>query len=291
MVDVVHEAVERADPLLQARLDDRPLLGRDDARNRVEGQDALRALAVVVVDRERDAAVQERAGRELGRAPQLARVHDARAAPRAARSAGARERRVGARRLEHLVVEAARVVAVSQHAAGLDAAGSPVRDTQRLSPAGRSRAHRGRVVSPRAAAPPGRAGGARRAPAGRRARPRRRAPECPARRASRRRRPGASPSSSVWIGSRAASASCSAGADGRAAHQDQLERAVQVDHERRLQPLDERHQRLRLGLRARRRAGRRAVGAVGRHAQLGRDAGRVGEGRLRAPASRPGSCG
>ena len=72
VVDVVHEAVERADPLLQARLDDRPLLGRDEPGDGVERQDALRTLAVVVVDREGDAAVQERAGRELRRAPQLA---------------------------------------------------------------------------------------------------------------------------------------------------------------------------------------------------------------------------
>ncbi len=92
VVDVVHEAVERADPLLQARLDDGPLLGRDDPRDGVEGQDPLRTLAVVVVDGEGDAAVQERARRELGGAAQLARVHD-RELGRQPRVVRARERR------------------------------------------------------------------------------------------------------------------------------------------------------------------------------------------------------
>ena len=75
MVDVVDEAVERPDPLSQARLDDRPLVGGDDAGNRIERQDPLGALLAVRVDGERDAAVQERPVRELGRAAQVAPVH------------------------------------------------------------------------------------------------------------------------------------------------------------------------------------------------------------------------
>ena len=68
MVDVVDEHVEGPDPLPEARLDDRPLLGREDAGNRIERQDALGALLALRVDREGDAAVEERAVGELGRA-------------------------------------------------------------------------------------------------------------------------------------------------------------------------------------------------------------------------------
>ena len=63
VVDVVDEEVERADALLQPRLDDRPLVGRDEARDQVERQDALGPLLRVGVDGERDAVVQERAVR------------------------------------------------------------------------------------------------------------------------------------------------------------------------------------------------------------------------------------
>ena len=69
VVDVVDEHVEGPDPLPEARLDDRPLLGGEDAGNRVEGEDALGALLALRVDRERDPAVEEGAVRELGGAP------------------------------------------------------------------------------------------------------------------------------------------------------------------------------------------------------------------------------
>ena len=69
VVDVVEEAVQRLDALSQARLDDRPLVGREDAGNRVERQDPLGALLAFGVDRERHTAVQERPVRELRRAP------------------------------------------------------------------------------------------------------------------------------------------------------------------------------------------------------------------------------
>ena len=58
MVDVVEEEVERGDPLDQAGLDLLPLARRDDARERVEREDPLRAL-VVAVDREGDALLEE----------------------------------------------------------------------------------------------------------------------------------------------------------------------------------------------------------------------------------------
>ncbi len=117
VVDVVHEAVQGLDPLPQPRLDDRPLVGREDARDRVERQDPLGGRRVVRVDRERDAAVQERAIRELGRASHVPAVHR--------RDLGDDLGVVGARArlslrpdLERLVVEAARVVAVAQNAVG-----------------------------------------------------------------------------------------------------------------------------------------------------------------------------
>jgi hypothetical protein len=59
VVEVVQEQVEGGDPLDQARLEPGPFVGRDDPRDQVEREDALRALGVVV-DREGDAAPQER---------------------------------------------------------------------------------------------------------------------------------------------------------------------------------------------------------------------------------------
>ena len=62
VVDVVDEAVERGDALAQAALHLSPFVGRDDARNQVEGDQALGAVAVLVlraVDREGDADAAE----------------------------------------------------------------------------------------------------------------------------------------------------------------------------------------------------------------------------------------
>ena len=67
------------------------------------------------------------------------------------------------------------------------------------------------------------------------------------------------------------------------AHEDQLERAVQVDDERRLQALDQRGQRLGLRLGACVSSGRRAVRPVDEDPQLGVDPRWVGEGRARLP--------
>ncbi len=84
--------------------------------------------------------------------------------------------------------------------------------------------------------------------------------------------PGHGLSRSRWIDSPAALASRSADlARGLAAHEDQLERAVQVDDEPRAQALDQCHLRLRLRLGACVRAGGRVVRAVRRHPELARD--------------------
>ena len=60
MVDVVDEVVERVDALLEAALDPVPFLGRHDARNQVEGEDAFGAGGVAV-DVEGDAQLQQQA--------------------------------------------------------------------------------------------------------------------------------------------------------------------------------------------------------------------------------------
>ena len=54
MVDVVDEGVQRPHPLLEPRLEPRPLLRRDDARDDVEGDQPLGAF-LLPVDREGDA--------------------------------------------------------------------------------------------------------------------------------------------------------------------------------------------------------------------------------------------
>ena len=115
VVDVVDERVERPDPLSQAALDDSPLVRGQDAGDRVEREDPLGALLSFRVDREGDAAVEERAVRELRRSPQVASLHrrdlgDHLFVVRAGRHAA-----VGIA-LERLVVEAARVVPVPEHA-------------------------------------------------------------------------------------------------------------------------------------------------------------------------------
>ena len=74
--------------------------------------------------------------------------------------------------------------------------------------------------------------------------------------------------------------------DGRrdvAARKQELERAVEVDHERRLQPLDEAHQRLRLGLRAGMLARLGEIRAVRDHSPLVLDPGRIRERVVRSP--------
>jgi hypothetical protein len=62
VVDVVDEAVERGDPLAQAPLHLAPFVRRDHARDQVEGNQPLGALAVLVlgaVDGEGDADAAE----------------------------------------------------------------------------------------------------------------------------------------------------------------------------------------------------------------------------------------
>jgi hypothetical protein len=68
------------------------------------------------------------------------------------------------------------------------------------------------------------------------------------------------------------------------AHEDQLDRRVQVEDEPRAQPLDERDQRAGLRLRGRLGPGGGAARAVRQLAQLRVDPGRERERRLRAPA-------
>src|SRR6185369_13813529 len=58
VIDIVDEGVERMDPLLEPAFDVVPLGRADDARDQVEGKDALGTL-VVPIDVERDAELQE----------------------------------------------------------------------------------------------------------------------------------------------------------------------------------------------------------------------------------------
>jgi len=48
VVNVVNKLVERVDALLEAALDPIPLLGADDARNQVEGENPLRARRISI---------------------------------------------------------------------------------------------------------------------------------------------------------------------------------------------------------------------------------------------------
>ncbi len=59
MVDVADEQVECPNPLLQPALDDRPLAGVDQPRDRIEGDDPLDTL-LAAVDRERDPLLAHR---------------------------------------------------------------------------------------------------------------------------------------------------------------------------------------------------------------------------------------
>jgi hypothetical protein len=58
MVDIVNEGIDGTHALLDAALDTRPFFGREDARNDVEREHALRALGIRVHG-ERNAALQE----------------------------------------------------------------------------------------------------------------------------------------------------------------------------------------------------------------------------------------
>ena len=114
---------------------------------------------------------------------------------------------------------------------------------------------------------------------------------CRARSASRRTRRDSGPRIRSWA-VRSPSAASSVGHLGRnrTAHEDELERAVQIDDERRVEALDQRGQRPGLRLRAGMRARRRAVRPVREHPELGIDPRRKGERRRPAPRSTPGSC-
>ena len=88
VVNVVQEKVQRADALGQAALQEVPFVRRDDARDQVERENLLRALAVAV-DGERDALREERLIGEHPFAPELVVAHLAEAVPGASRNAGA----------------------------------------------------------------------------------------------------------------------------------------------------------------------------------------------------------
>jgi hypothetical protein len=59
VINVVEKVVEGRDPLGQPAFEHLPLGARDDARDQVEGEDALNAL-FLPVDREGDALIQKR---------------------------------------------------------------------------------------------------------------------------------------------------------------------------------------------------------------------------------------
>ena len=113
MVDVVDEAVERVDALFEAALDIVPLGGGDDARDQVEGENALRAL-VVAVDVEGDAELEQEPFGGVFVPQQLAAVERVdgvqnEAGVRAHAAAG----------FEHLVEEAVGLVGGEEHVAPL----------------------------------------------------------------------------------------------------------------------------------------------------------------------------
>ena len=103
-VDVVEEEVERAHPLDDAAREPVPLRARDHARDQVEREDPLDPL-LLAVDREADPLVHER---QLDRVPPLLELLEAEPAELLRERPVVRPRRSG--RLEHLVVERARVV-------------------------------------------------------------------------------------------------------------------------------------------------------------------------------------
>ena len=88
MVDVVDEHIQRLDALLEARVDQPPLVRRDEAGDEVEGEDALRAVLGIRIDREGDALVEEGAVGEIARAAQVARVQLGELRARAGGNAG-----------------------------------------------------------------------------------------------------------------------------------------------------------------------------------------------------------
>ena len=100
--------------------------------------------------------------------------------------------------------------------------------------------------------------------------------------------PGQWPSNSFCQGqTRRAAASLPVSSDGNlTAHEDELERAVEIDDERRVEALDQCDQRLGLRLRAGVRSRRGAVLPVREDPQLGIDPRRKGEGRVRLPGRR-----
>ena len=116
VVDIVDEAVQRLDALPQARFDQLPLRGRDEARDEVEGEDTLRPLLLVRVDGEGDALVEEGTVGEIPCTPEIARaqvrqLRGERAVVWARHQAAVREGH------EHLVVEGAGLVARDERVA------------------------------------------------------------------------------------------------------------------------------------------------------------------------------
>ncbi len=71
VIDVVDERVQGVDALLQAALDVIPFVGGDDARNQVEGEDAL-GPGGFAIDVESDAHLQQQALRRVLIAQQVA---------------------------------------------------------------------------------------------------------------------------------------------------------------------------------------------------------------------------
>jgi hypothetical protein len=71
VIDIADEGVQCVDALLEAAFDALPFVGRDNARNQVEGEDAFRAGGIAV-DVEGDAQLQQQAFGGVFVAQQLA---------------------------------------------------------------------------------------------------------------------------------------------------------------------------------------------------------------------------
>jgi hypothetical protein len=112
VVDVVQEEVERLHPLDQAALEPVPLGAGNHARDQVEREDPLEPL-LLSVDREADPLVHER---ELDRAPALLELLEAEPAELHGEGTIVRPRRSDRR--EHLVVEGAGIVELSEWRSG-----------------------------------------------------------------------------------------------------------------------------------------------------------------------------
>ena len=113
VINVVDELVERVDALLEAALDPVPLLGADDARNQVEGENALRARRISV-DVEGDAHLEEQALRRALAAQKLALLERLDGVEQ---QASLRPHHSGI--VEHLIPESLGLISIEPHSAPL----------------------------------------------------------------------------------------------------------------------------------------------------------------------------